>query len=197
MAYDPAIHRRRSTRLPTWDYRDSGAYFVTVCTDERRLLFGSVVDDEMVLNEWGEVADEIWRAIPDHSPAGIDIFVVMPNHVHGIIWIQREPVVEARPTVGARHASPLPPESATTPGLRPCGALPDSISSIVGSFKSAVTKRVHELRRAPGAPVWQRGFHDRIIRDDRELNAARQYILDNPRNWAEDKHNPAVFNEQR
>ncbi len=116
----------------------------------------------------------VWDAIPDHFPgAAIDEFIVMPNHVHGIIWI-----TETR-SVGAQHAAPLRP-------VVPAG----SLAAIVRSFKSAAAKRINEFRGTRGPPVWQRNYYERIIRDEDELNDIRQYIRDNPKNWKDDPHNP-------
>lgn len=171
--------RRRSTRLPTWDYRDSGAYFVTICTHDRMLLFGRFARDDLVLNQFGKVADEVWRKT---IGGGHGEFVVMPNHVHGIIWVRRDPVVPAQ-LFRMRQ------------GLRD-GLDPGSLFVIVRTFKSAVAKRINTMRGSRGARVWQRDYRDRIIRDEHELQAARAYILDNPRKWALDKHNPAVFSKR-
>jgi len=103
MKYDPKKHHRRSIRLPGHDYAQAGAYFVTICTDDRQCLFGRVDNAEMRLNHLGQIADECWRMIPAHfGNVELDAFVIMPNHVHGIIVITDV-------GVGATHASPLPP----------------------------------------------------------------------------------------
>jgi len=215
MRYNADLDRRRSRRLPTWDYRDSGAYFVTICTHNRAPLFGRFAGDELVLNWFGEIVEEVWREIVGEAPGE---FIVMPNHIHGIIWIQREPAVQPAPPVGVEQlgrressepcgrgrslvagapvAQPLRPEFAPMRrGLRD-GLEPGSLFVIVRTFKSAAAKRINTRRNTPAAPAWQRNYYDRIIRDERELDRAREYILDNPRKWAEDKHNPAVFRNQ-
>jgi len=215
MRYHPDLDHRHSTRLPTWDYRDTGAYLVTMCTHEREPLFGRFVGDPLVLNRFGGIVEDVWHKVVGEGPGE---FVVMPNHVHGVIWIQREPAVEPAPPVGVEQlkrqestepwgrdrslvagppvAQPLRSEFASMRrGLRD-GLEPGSLFVFVRTFKSAAAKRINNLRGTPGAPVWQRNYHDRIIRDDRELDRAREYILDNPRKWAEDKHNPAVFRKQ-
>ena len=173
----PATHqRRRSIRLPRFDYTQQGAYFVTVCTRNRSCLFGEIVNGEMRLNDIGRVAHRMWEEIPTHFPqVGIDAWVVMPNHIHGVIVI-------AGPPVEATHASPL---------QRPAGPPKRSIGAIVGSYKSAVSKRINAMRGTPGAPVWQRNYYDHIIRNEAALNRIRQYIADNPARWAEDPENPA------
>ena len=179
--YDPNRHHRRSIRLRGYDYTQPGAYFVTICTHERAMLFGQVVDGEMVLNEWGEIVREEWfrsaeiRAAIKLFP---DEFVVMPNHIHGIIWI-----VGISPLVGAtRRVAP-------TDG-HPRGPAPNSLGAVIGQFKSIVTKRINARRGTPGARVWQRNYYERIIRNEWALNAIRRYIAENPSRWHLDRHNP-------
>ncbi len=187
MSYSPHSHHRRSIRLKEYDYSQPGAYFVTICTHDRACLFGGVVDGEMRLNEFGEMVHECWQAIPDHFPhAMLDEFVIMPNHVHGIISIVDAAIVD---NVGATHASPL--KSASS--LPPRGPKQKSIGAIVGSFKSAVTKRINEYRNTPGAPVWQRNYYEHIIRNEESLNRIRQYIADNPARWTFDRENTAAL----
>ena len=184
----PAMRWRRPTRLPHFDYSQQGAYFVTICTRNRACLFGEVVDGEMQLNDVGEVAHAIWERIPTHVPlVETDAWVVMPNHVHGVIVIARSdtavsPNTRTSPTAGATHASPLP---------RPSGPPKRSLGAIVGSYKAAVSRRVNVLRRSRGAPIWQRNYYEHVIRDDTALNRIRQYIVENPARWAEDPENPA------
>ena len=172
----PTTHFRRSLRLPRFDYTRQGAYFVTVCARNRACLFGEIVDGEMRLNDIGRVAHRIWEEIPIHFPqVEIDAWVVMPNHIHGVLVI-------VGPTVGATHASPL---------QRPAGPSKRSIGAIVGSYKSAVSKRINAMRGTPGVSVWQRNFYEHVIRNESTLNRIRQYIADNPARWAEDPENPA------
>ncbi len=178
--------RRRSIRLKGWDYRTPAAYFVTICTHDRAPLFGRVVDGDMVLNAFGEIVWACWREIPEHFPhVELDAFVVMPNHVHGIIFIvDVVGSLHAGAThVGATHASPLR-------GDAPRGPASGSLGAIVGSFKSAVTQRINALRNTPGAPVWQRNYYEHIIRTERALNAIRRYIAENPLRWHLDRYNP-------
>ncbi len=162
---------RRSIRLPTYDYASAGAYFVTICAYGRQMLF----EDESIRS----VIQECWDALPDHfAHVAIDEFVIMPNHVHGVVWILRDDIGDRG--VGAQHALPL----------RLAGAPRGSLGAIVGSFKSAVTKRVNELNQTPGAPLWQRNYYERVIRDDDELNRIREYIQLNPLKWSLDRDNP-------
>ena len=181
--YDPARHHRRSIRLRGYDDTQAGAYFVTICTHRRVLLFGQVVDGEMMLNEWGKIVWEEWFKTAQVRPyveLFDDEFVVMPNHIHGIIWI-----VEMSPTVGAtRRVAPT--------GGHPRGPAPDSLGAIIGQFKSIVTKRINALRGTPGVRVWQRNYFEHIIRNQRALNATRRYIAENPLRWHLDRYNPAA-----
>ena len=151
-------------------------------------MFGEIVNVEMRVNDIGRVAQLLWDEIPTHFPqVETDAWVVMPNHVHGVLVIAHNvgaahaSVGAPHPSVGATHASPLPP---------PSGPPKRSLGAIVGSYKSAVSKRINQSRRTPGTPVWQRNYYDHIIRDDADLNRIRQYIIDNPAKWSEDRDNP-------
>ncbi|RMF88756.1 MAG: transposase [Nitrospinota bacterium] len=180
MTYNPEKPYRRSVRLPEYDYSRPGAYFVTICTQDRVCLFGQVMDGRMRLNEYGDIVRACWLAIPDHFPrTTLDEFIIMPNHVHGIIVIVDN--------VGATHASPLP--------SKPRGPKPHSIGAIVGSFKSAVTKRINETRGTPGAHVWQRNYYEHVIRDEVWLDRIREYIAGNPARWEEDENHPERIRE--
>jgi len=193
MRYDPEWHHRRSIRLQGYDYRQAGGYFITLVTQDRACLFGEVVDGEVRMNEYGQIAWEEWfrsaeirreiRLYPDE-------FVVMPNHIHGVIWI-----VET--CGGATGASPQPHAPTIVRAHRraplhraPLQRPPRSLSSFVAGFKSAVTKRINEHRGTPGAPVWQRNYYEHIIRNEDDLEAIRHYILTNPSRWHEDRENP-------
>ncbi len=190
-------HHRRSIRLPDYDYTQNGAYVVTICTHGREALFGEIVDGEMRLNDFGRIVEVCWFAIPEHFPhVEIDAFVVMPNHVHGIIVITG--IDSDNGNVGARHALPL--QTATTKQLsngdkdqKPAFGKPvaKSVGIIVGSFKSAVTKRINEQRGTPNAPVWQRNFYEQVIRNAATMMTFRDYIVTNPGRWADDRENLA------
>ena len=178
MKFDSQKHHRRSIRLKQYDYTQPGGYFVTIVTYQRDLLFGEITNEEMQLNEFGCIADECWRAIPDHfTNVELGACVIMPNHVHGIIVINDGMATNSSPFVGARHASPLPP----------CGVKPNSIGAIVGSFKSAVTKRIGRELNATG--IWQRNYYEHIIRNHEDWDRIHRYIESNPSMWAEDQEN--------
>ena len=184
-------HHRRSIRLPGYDYTQPGAYFITICTFHHKYLFGEVVAGEMRQNEFGGIVQTCWDEIPVHFlHTELDAFVVMPNHIHGIILITD--------AVGARHAVPLHGNAASPHGNavppqqteRFGKPVPGSIPTIVRSFKSAVTRRINQLRDTQGTPVWQRNYFEHIVRNEHTLNAIRQYILNNPHRWPLDRYNP-------
>lgn len=194
-AYDPQHYHRRSIRLKGYDYAQSGAYFVTICTYQHQSLFGVVVGGEMVFNSFGQVVWEEWfksARIRSEIELFTDEFVVMPNHIHGIIWIVNDPTVPATRRVAPTipRVTQTIPRVAPTPSSRPCGPRPGSIGAIIGQDKSAVTKRINQIRETLGEPIWQRNYHDRIIRDETELVNIRAYIADNPRRWTEDRYHP-------
>ena len=219
MPYDPNRHHRRSIRLPGYDYTQPGFYFVTIVTHERRSLF-----DNPALRA---IAEQQWRALARIDRVVLDAWVVMPNHMHGIIAIVGPVGVEPATTnnaVGAQQArssidpatiygedlkmaphlstgAPAAPLRAsndcdadhggditTSRGLG-INVAPGSLGAIVRSYKSSVTKRINRTRHALGGPTWQRGYWERIVRDERQLEATRRYIDQNPARWEADRDN--------
>ncbi len=201
MTYDAAIHHRRSIRLPGYDYSRPGAYFITITAFESRCAFGSIVAGQMLVNARGRVAAECWEEIPQHYPNVRNLaFVVMPNHVHGIQGISiegRGMACHARtglacqtPTAVpfARSAGSEPPRPAV---IRNFGHYNRrSISVVVGSYKSAVARRVHAAEGKLDDPVWHRNYFEHVVRDQTDLDRIRQYILTNPTRWHLDRQNP-------
>lgn len=187
--YDPAKHHRRSIRLPGHDYAAGGTYFVTINTAERRKRFGTLVNGRMANNEAGRMAADCWRAIPDHFPqASLDEWVIMPDHVHGIITIASG----GRDDDGAstshtcRDASPSSVRAKDFSPL-PCGTgTSRTLGSIVRGFKIGVTKSL-------GESPWQRNYYEIIVRDGRALNAIRAYIRNNPDNADVRRYGPLRF----
>ena len=166
--YDPHKHRRRSIRLKGWDYRLPGCYFVTICTYQRQCLFGNL--------DFQEVAANALCRVPEQAYARhvvLDEWVVMPNHVH-VIFVFMAYAAQADMSVA-------------TGDFR--NALAGSLGVVVGRYKAAVTTRINNLRGRKGAKVWQRGYYERIIRNEREWRATQRYIIDNPARWAEDREN--------
>lgn len=168
------IHRRRSIRLKGYDYSQAGAYFVTISAQNRSCLFGDVADGEIRLSDAGHMVEECWQEIPGHFPhADLPAFVVMPNHVHGILTIMT--------VVGANNHSPLqmpPPRSGTS----------KTIGSIIRGFKIGVTKWMR--RNTQIRDIWQRNYYEHVIRNENELDHIREYIVNNPLQWAVDRENP-------
>ena len=174
---------RKTVRLRGHDYASPGAYSITVCTHARACNLGTVDEDRVVLSPEGEIVRAVWQDLPCHFPGiEIDALVVMPNHLHAILILQR--------SVGAKHpafpdASPLP----RPPGPR--GTQTGSIPALVQNAKSISSRRINLLRGTPGASVWQRGYYKHIIRSPGELDRLRTYIETNPLRWALDCGNPA------
>ena len=159
------------------DYSRPGIYFVTVCSDSRRCIFGRVEDAELIPSALGGLVRECWAAVPDHFPSVIlDEFVLLPNHLHGILVFH--------PHVGAQHCCALS-------GQPEAQVKPDSVSAIVRSFKAIVTRRAHDELHWRG-PVWQRNYFERIVRGGDDLPNTRRYIAENLRMWELDQDNPAV-----
>ncbi len=187
MKYNPDIHHRRSIRLKQYDYSSEGAYFVTICAQHRQCLFGDVMDGEMRLNDAGKIILSVWDELPLYYPgANVDAFVVMPNHIHGIIVL----TVGAGPRACPENRTARP-EKGQPQGVAPTMPLPD----LVQRFKSLTTSRYrHGVMqfRWPSFPgkLWQRNYYEHIIRNEDELNRIRQYICDNPSNWETDEENP-------
>lgn len=171
--------RRRHLRLKEYDYRQTGAYFVTICTSQRACIFGKITDGRMELNDFGQIVLHCWQHLPDHFPkTTLDAFVIMPNHVHGIIFMTDDY------PVGARHASPLQQQQHTSPtSQRP------SLGTLVGSFKSASTRQIRTCAGLPDFPVWQRNYYEHIIRHDESLARIQEYIVNNPLSWHLDGEN--------
>ena len=185
MKYDAEIHHRRSIRLKEY-YSQAGAYFATICTHERKFLFGDIFEGQMILNGFGKIAKTEWlRTAEIRKNIFIDEFIIMPNHLHGNIFICDPHDVRAQ-AVGAHCNVPL--HSAQTERFGK--STHNSIPTIVKLFKSTVTKQINELRNTPGQPVWQLNYFERVIRDEDELNRIREYIRYNPLKWDEDRDNP-------
>lgn len=196
MTFNPDIHHRRSIRLSEYDYTRAGVYFVTICTWQRECLFGEVVDGTMCLNGHGEKVQEEWlltAELRDHVI--LDEFIVMPNHFHAVLMIDDCRVTACRDlgVGGGTHQGTARQGTARRARFEETFGRPvaGSLATIIRSFKSAATKRINALRDNPGAPVWQRNYYERVIRDDRELDGIRQYIGENPLRWEEDENHPA------
>jgi putative transposase len=200
MKFDPRIHHRRSIRLKGYDYRQAGGYFVTMVTQGRDALFGEVVNGEMILNDAGEMIVRWWLELPNKFPnVNVDIFVVMPNHFHGIIFIidgadnsANADVVGADLRVSPELRDDDGGEHAGSPQRRPNAPL----SQMIQWFKTMTTNEyirgVKNLGWKPfNGKVWQRDYYEHIIRNPSAADRIARYIESNPARWNEDKENPS------
>lgn len=209
---------RHSLRLKEYDYSSAGAYFVTICAHNRECLFGDIIDGEMVLNDAGKMVEEWWDTIPSRYPnTEIDVFVVMPNHFHGIVYIH-----EINPSVGAESISAHDIKMESCVGAESISAhnietnsitqnrvdiestptklnnTPKSwkgLPEIIQSFKRDTTIKYIKMVKNNVLPpfekrVWQRNYYEHIIRDEFDLNRIREYIINNPGRWQDDEENP-------
>ena len=177
----PKQHRH-SLRLEGYDYAQVGAYFITVVTHQRTCLFGRILNGELILNAAGQIV------LPAHfSRIDLDTFVVMPNHIHGIIHIT-ERLDESEE---AQHAAPLQRSRSFRRNVQP-----GSLGAIVRSFKSAVTKRYNEKHSPSGLGLWQRNYYEHVIRDENSLIRIREYIATNPARGSMDPENPFATRQE-
>jgi len=185
-------YRIQSARLPSWNYSSNAAYFITICTVNREHYFGEIIQHNMQLSEIGKKANDNWLDIPNHfSFVVLDAFVIMPNHVHGILVIDK-PIAAETLQATSLHATSLPAtslQSSKSPSIKnkimaDISPKPGSLSTITRSFKSSVTKWCNENKIEFG---WQSRFHDHIIRNNDEFRRIRNYIINNPANWKENK----------
>lgn len=193
-------HNRKSIRLKGYDYSFPGFYFVTVCTKNRFEWFGSVKNGEMILNEYGNIARDCWLDLPDHyANCKLDEFVIMPNHAHGIIIItdRRERSVTVPPdnngVIQHTDATKQSPDGDRN-GLKPFPTK-HGLSEFMRAFKTFSSKNINKIQPQYITDTfqWQKSFHDRIIRNDDELNRIRQYIATNPVRWECDQNNPGIY----
>ncbi len=191
----------KSARLDGWDYSQAGYYFVTICTKNREYFFGYVVgkweEAEMQLSEIGETAVKYWLEIPLHFDNVIlDEFVVMPNHVHGVIVIDygndgMDIAIHTRRDVACNVSTRVDCNvhvSGKNIQMSKMSPKPKSLSAIIRSFKSAVTNTINQ-KYPENNFAWQTRFHDRVIRNEFELNNVRNYIFNNPGKWHLDRNN--------
>ena len=165
-----SARRRRSLRLKEYDYTRAGAYFVTICTQDKACLFGNIVDGSMCLNAAGHMLASLWNDIPAwFGDVEIDTFVLMPNHLHGII---------VSPDVTSEVTKVAP-----------------ALGKVVAAFKSATTVHYISGVKTKAWPVfrrrlWQRNYYEHVVRDEKALDRVRRYIDENPARWAFDDENP-------
>ena len=166
------LTRKPRNRLEGYDYSQSNYYYVTICTDERKEWFGEIKNDQMILNDHGQIVRQQWQWLAEqYTYVELDEYIVMPNHIHGILIID-----------DTDRSRPVPTHSIK------------SLSSLIGAFKTTSSKLMHQN----GLPdfAWQRSFYDHVIRNDKSLNKIREYIINNPINWAIDEENTNCITKQ-
>ena len=188
MAYNPTKHHRQSIRLKGYDYSKAGLYFITICCQDRVCRFGNVENGEMLLNEYGQIAYQEWIKLPERfSNFGLDVFQIMPNHVHGIIKLNE-------PNAGTGFTPVQTPaqtmidndvtiDNKTTTRVSP--AIPD----IVGAYKSLVANeclKIYKMNNETMGKLWQRNYWDHIIKNEWSYKKISEYIVNNPANWDND-----------
>ena len=189
-------YRIPSARMRNWDYGWNASYFVTICTGGRQCYFGDINDEQVILSEIGILADKFWLEIPDHFPhVKLDEHIIMPNHIHGIIIIEKNDVtngngIASNLDTGTSNSVMETPKLGVSTGT--IGGKNDKWKSgvlgvIINQFKRICTI---ESRKINAGFVWQSRFHDHIIRDQKSLDNIRAYIRENPKKWKGDELNP-------
>lgn len=220
MKYNPDIHHRHSIRLKNYDYSQSAAYFITICTHQKECIFGEIINDEMHLNSFGNIAQSHWQKLTNYySYLELDEFIIMPNHLHGILILNDIPVncnihnekraglnvdvaragfdvdvARAGLNVDVERAGfdvELSPVAkiSAKPAPTDYNIQRKGISEIIRGFKTFSAKQINRMRRCRNVPVWQRNFYEHIIRNESDFNRIREYILNNPKNWLQDNEN--------
>ena len=196
MKYNPDIHHRRSIRLKGYDYSKAGMYFVTICCQNRQCIFGEIENGEMALNNFGKIASDEWVKLSEQYPnVLLDVFQIMPNHIHGIITLGdvgatlavalNENAIAQNNIAGTNQwagASPAPTRDVQT--------TKNTIGNIVGAYKSLVANKCLEIFKSKNeymGKLWQRNYWEHIIRDEESYQRIANYIINNPINWKNDK----------
>lgn len=174
MKSDSKILRRKSIRLKDYDYSQAGYYFITVCTEDKLPLLGSINGGIVNLSKYGKVVfEELLKTEVIRSNVHIDIHVIMPNHIHFIIVLDG---------MSSDYNDKTPNTETFYKSTK------NSVPTIVKLFKSVTTKRINEIRKQPGMKFWQRNYYEHVIRNDRELFEIRKYIENNPLEWVNDEY---------
>jgi len=188
-------NRRRSIRLQEYDYSWAGWYYVTICAKGGICLFGDIVEGKVCLSQWGKLVREEWLKTPEvRKTVELDEFVVMPNHLHGII-IMGESVGATRRV--AQEEGTAQPLRATLQVAPTKTLVSGSLGAIIGQFKSMSAKRINKIRGTKGSSMWQRNYYEHIIRDDADLHRIRTYIQNNPLQWELDEENPRNYRAEQ
>jgi len=187
-------YRIESVRLKNYDYSLDGAYFITIVIKNREHYFGKIVRGKMVLNNIGQIVQQFWDEIPQHFPfIKLGAMVIMPNHIHGVLWIDKSLVLSSTVAVVdgrgvACNASTM--DENINEKMANISPKRGSLATVIRSFKSAVTRKSRKI--LPDF-AWQPRFHDRIIRDENEMNRIREYIIQNPAMWERNRNNQGIW----
>jgi putative transposase len=186
---DSQLPDRRSIRWRGYDYSSAGIYFVTICAFERRAIFGSISSGIVAPSLFGRIVSEHWFDLSNHY-AGLELgeFVLMPNHVHGILLLNSPKTSVNQKIVGADNVVGAGPR----PARRRVG-----VPYIVGEFKRFSALKINSARGVTGQPVWQRNYFERVVRGGKEMKKVQRYILENPARWEFDHENPEVVKPER
>jgi putative transposase len=194
MKFNPEIHHRKTIRLRNYDYSQKGIYFVTICCRNKESLFGKIINELMIFNDMGKIADQYWQEIPQHYPnVYLDEYIIMPNHIHGILIIEQQ-------AVGANDHSPYDHFPKKLSLSQHCWAnnypplrygTSKTIGAIIRGYKIGVTKWFR--KNTNNYLVWQRNYYEHIIRNEKSLEQIRRYIINNPFNWQYDELNYEQF----
>jgi len=189
MAYNPKIHHRRSIRLKGYDYSQAGAYFITICCEHRICRFGKIENNEMILNELGNIAYNEWAKLAERfANFELDVFQMMPNHMHGIIVLKNvvgagfTPAQNDDMVLGQRQVLGQPQGIALT--------TVSTVGDIVGAYKSLVFNgclEIYKSRNERMGKLWQRDYYEHIIRNEHSYQTISAYIINNPSKWGDDK----------
>jgi len=208
---DSNFQKRKQIRLSGYDYSGSGYYFITICAQDRDCIFGSIVGvgrdrpvsvgrdrpvsvgrdrpvsvgrdrPEMILNEYGKIVENVWNSLPQHHPVELDMFQIMPNHIHFVLVIDQ--------TYASRDTGVLPTGESRLAPTTPTKIFKPTLGFIIGMFKTECTKHINQIRKTPGEIIFQRNYYEHIIRNELELNKIREYIKLNPEMWERDRNNP-------
>ena len=158
------MYNRKSIRLKDYDYSQSGGYFITICSYKNEFIFGKIMNGRVTICQYEDILKNNWNLLPESDPnIELDVFTIMPNHIHGILFIQN-----------AEKGGETPPLRRLTLG------------QVIAKFKYLTTKEINLVRRTPGQKVWQRNYYERVIRNEKELEKIREYIVFNYLKWESD-----------
>ena len=178
MRYNHDIHKRKSIRLKGYDYSRAGMYFITICTYNRDCLFGEIVNEEIILNEYGRIVEEeILKTAEIRKNIKIDKFVIMPNHIHLIIEIITDDEKQI-----------LDKNRDIKEEIKILKSPSDNVGAVVRGIKSQVTANINKKRDSKGIPIWHKNYYENIIRNEEMYLKVAEYIENNPRLWKNDKY---------